>query len=66
MASEFRCPMCGATFPSEAALKQHGAMHMGGSGGSPAASPGFACAACGAHFATEAELKAHGAKSHPM
>lgn len=65
MTPEFACPACGAHFPNEIALREHGSkMHP-----MPAAPPapaGFACQACGARFASQAELMKHGAENHRM
>ena len=65
MPNEFACPACGATFPTEAALRDHGSQAHP----MPATSPphaSFDCKACGAHFHSEAELKQHGAQAHRM
>ncbi len=57
----FNCPACGATFSTEAELKEHGKMHMASK---PAQQ--FKCSACGASFSTQQELMDHKAKAHPM
>ena len=57
----FNCPACGATFPTEAELKTHGAVHMPAA---PTGASAFTCAACNVHFASAAELKAHGSRVH--
>jgi uncharacterized C2H2 Zn-finger protein len=59
----FDCPTCGATFPTEAALTAHAAVHMGAPGATPGA---FSCAACGARFPSQAALKEHSSKAHRM
>ena len=57
---EFKCQACGAAFPSQEALMQHGAAAH--------APPHqhFACQACGMEFHSQAELQAHGKAAHPM
>jgi ribosomal protein L40E len=59
----FSCPSCGATFPTEAELKNHAAVHMPGG---KTSLQEFTCKACGARFPSEAELSAHERKAHPM
>ena len=58
---EFACPACGAKFPTQEALMEHGKMHA-----ASAPAQQFKCQACGATFATQAELQAHGKTAHPM
>lgn len=65
MPGPFACKACGASFATEAELKQHGAAHMGGAA-APASAPSFECKACGAHFPSEAELTQHGQQMHRM
>lgn len=65
MSSQFACSACGATFPTEAEMRQHGSTAHP----MPAAPPShasFDCKGCGTHFHTEAELKQHAAHAHPM
>lgn len=65
MPNEFSCPACRATFPTEAALRDHGSKAHP----MPAASPphaSFACKACGGHFHSEVELRQHAAQAHAM
>jgi uncharacterized C2H2 Zn-finger protein len=65
---ELNCPACGALFPNEAELRQHGGQAHANppTTVAPAEHRDFNCAACGAHFHSEIELKEHGAKAHKM
>lgn len=65
MTGPYACAACGASFATEAELKQHGAMHQSAPS-SAESPPSFACKACGASFGSETELKAHGAQAHRM
>lgn len=65
MPNEFACPACGATFPNEAALRDHASKaHPMPATASP--HPSFDCKACGGHFHSEVELKQHAAQAHRM
>ncbi len=65
MTNEFACPACGATFPTESALRDHGSTaHPMSAASSP--HPSFDCKACGGHFHSEAELKQHAGQAHRM
>ncbi len=65
MTNEFACPACGATFPTESTLRDHGSTaHPMSTASSP--HPSFNCKACGGHFHSEAELKQHAAQAHRM
>lgn len=65
MPNELACPACGATFPTETALRDHGSKaHPMPATPSPHLS--FDCKACGAHFHSEAELRQHATQAHRM
>ena len=60
------CPACGAAFPNEAALREHGAQAHPMRAAAAAPHAAFDCKACGAHFHSEIELKQHGGQAHRM
>lgn len=59
---DFRCPVCGAEFETQAALDEHianpGDMHT--------QKDSFRCPHCGAEFETQAALDEHIKLTHPM
>ena len=65
MPNEFACPACGAAFPTEAALHDHGSKAHPMPATSPPQAP-CDCKASGARFHSEAELKQHAAQAHRM
>ena len=65
MPNEYVCKACGANFPNESGLREHGSKAHPMPGASPP-QVDYACQACGAHFRSEAELGAHASQAHRM
>lgn len=62
-AQRFRCPACGAEFPTRESLEEHARQVHGAQQGQQAGG-GFRCPACGAEFSTQERLEEHGRQAH--